>query len=127
MKRILYIEDDKINQLIMGKYLQSLYDVTMASSSHKAIESMGDVDFDLVLLDINLGPDELNGIELLARFKKEPKFSDLPFMAISAYTDEDDIKQLLNAGFDHFHPKPFERKKLMTQIKDILDHSTMTS
>lgn len=127
MNRILYIEDDKINQLIMGKYLQTLYDVTMVSSSKEAISTMEGEDFDLVLLDINLGPDELNGIELLQRFRKLPKLSDLPFMAISAYTDDEDIQQLFNAGFDHFHPKPFERERLMEQIRSILDHSTTTN
>lgn len=121
MKRILYVEDDQINQLILRKYLQHTYTVVMASSSKEALECLENEAFDLVLLDINLGPDEMNGIELLKHIRASQKYKGtLPFFAISAYSDKDDIDQLLEAGFDHFHPKPFEREKLMQQLEAVL-------
>ena len=60
---------------------------------------------DVALLDLRMP--ELSGPEVLARIRRHPAHHSLPVIAMSAYSDELQARELLSQGADAFLPKPF--------------------
>ena len=53
-------------------------------------------DFDLVLLDLMMP--EMNGYEVLAEMKDDPKLSEIPVVVMSATDSQDSVSQCLQLG-----------------------------
>ena len=62
--KILYVEDNKVNALVMKKILDT-YDLSVAYTGPDGIRYATETHFDLILLDINLGCDEMDGCDVL--------------------------------------------------------------
>ncbi|HBE03442.1 MAG TPA: hypothetical protein DC049_13385 [Spirochaetia bacterium] len=89
-KTILLVEDEVMLALTEQKILESFgYNVITASSGEKAVKIFFDADndFDLVLMDINLGSG-MDGTET-ARIILEK--TDIPVVFLSGYTDQETI------------------------------------
>ncbi|MDP4827059.1 MAG: response regulator [Flavobacteriales bacterium] len=120
MKRALYVEDDMINRLIMAKYLINDFIVDTASSSTECFLQIERNTYDVILLDINLGHNDIDGITLMKQIRKLNLHRKVIFGAITAYVDTNDKSAILNAGFDLFHPKPIDRTKLILELNTLL-------
>ena len=86
--KILVVEDNTETQLIIKVNLRNIYDVELTDNADDAIKLIKSNDFDLVLLDINLG-NSADGRDVLNMIKKEVEYSNLPVIIITAY----DIKR----------------------------------
>lgn len=122
MKRALYVEDDMINRLIMEKYLINDFIVDTASSSSECFSRMEQNTYDVILLDINLGHNDIDGITLMKQIRKMNSQRKVVFGAITAYVDPNDKNAIINAGFDLFHPKPIDRVKLISELNSLLQN-----
>ncbi len=76
---------------------------------------------ELVICDINL-PD-INGYEILKIVRNSKILFRLPFVFLSAYSDEQDIRTGMNEGADDYLTKPFKSKVLLDTIKSRLEIS----
>ena len=76
-KKILIVEDNTETQLIIKVSIRDLYDVVIVSSAEEALESIKKNDFNLVLLDINLGG-QMDGRIVLEKIRGELNKPDLP-------------------------------------------------
>ncbi|MCH2199913.1 MAG: response regulator [Flavobacteriales bacterium] len=117
MIRVLYVEDDKINRLVLDRYLHEDFDVTMAASSGDALKLMQEREFDVVLLDIKLGIDDLDGIALLKQMRQEFPSVDSRFIAVTAFAGSGEEQEIIKVGFDAYHAKPVDKRSLIDQIK----------
>lgn len=120
MKRVLYVEDDMINRLIMEKYLASHFNTDTVGSSAECINMISNNQYDFILLDINLGYNDIDGITLMHQIRKMNPNAHTYFAAITAYVDSHDKRAILEAGFDLFHPKPIDRNQLLIELKSFL-------
>ncbi|HMG91984.1 MAG TPA: response regulator, partial [Chryseolinea sp.] len=69
MRKILYVEDDLINALVMQKLLKSEFEVIHSPDGETCMEILEKENFGLILMDINLGKGKMNGVETMHEIK----------------------------------------------------------
>ncbi|MCD9019605.1 response regulator [Parachryseolinea silvisoli] len=116
MKRILYVEDDLINALVMEKLFKDTFLITHVESGESCLETLARKSFDLVLMDINLGPGQMTGVDALRAIRSEPATAGIPVVAITAYAFSHDEERFLKEGFTGYIPKPLDWRALPEKI-----------
>ncbi|WP_025741424.1 response regulator [Aquimarina pacifica] len=117
---ILYVEDNKINAMVMEKMLsKNNANVIIAENGLKALKLVKNNSLDLILVDINLGLNQMDGCELLQRFKQLDIIKGLPVFAVTAYAMPGDKQRFINIGFDNYFSKPVNFDKLLSVIANI--------
>ncbi|MBU45135.1 MAG: two-component system response regulator [Spirochaetaceae bacterium] len=122
MHQILIVEDDRINSLVLQRFLDSDYSFDVAYSGHQALEYLERKKYDLVLMDINLGDPSLDGVEVLRRYQKTAKNQNTPSIAVTAYAMMGDREKLLAHGFLEYLTKPVDREVLRQNMERILSN-----
>mgnify|MGYP003640256755 CR=1 FL=1 len=115
--KILYVEDNKANAYLLKIMLRG-HQVDLAYSAGEALRMLENNLYDLIFLDINLGNDEMDGVELMQIIKKLPRFNNVPICTITAYAMPSDEKRFLEAGFDKYFSKPIDRSVLLRSINE---------
>ena len=119
--RILYIEDNFDNRILIKRVLEAEgYTVIEASDGITGIDVAKITNPDLILMDINL-PD-LDGYECTARLRKIDGFTKIPILALTANALEGDKQKAIAAGCDGYIPKPIDVDELPNQIASHLNH-----
>ncbi len=89
-KKILLVEDDVLIAMAEKKELESYdYRVKTANTGEKAIKLVREEDFDLILMDVNLGS-AMDGTEVAQKILKT---YDIPILFLSAYIDKEVVKK----------------------------------
>ena len=97
MKKILIIDDDKVNQDILFKaFSQKDYEVISVYNSLGSIEKIIEHKPDLIILDI-LMPG-LNGFEILQMMKEKSIISGTPVIVLTALKEDGNLKKALGLG-----------------------------
>jgi two-component system cell cycle response regulator DivK len=118
-KRILYIEDNPENRLLMRRVLMAEgYIVEEASDGNSGLQIAAEHPPDLILMDINLP--EIDGYEVTARLKQLPNMSRVPIIAVTANVMKGDREKTLAAGCDGYIQKPIDIDLIPTQIESFL-------
>lgn len=121
MKKILYVEDDAINALVMQKLLKAEFEVIHSVDGETCLEMLARENFDLILMDINLGKGKMDGVETMHQIKANPKTSRLKVISVTSYALPEDKDRFLKEGFDAYIPKPVDRQMLIRTIHQYLD------
>ncbi len=117
---VLYVEDNKINAMVMDKMLsKNDSHVIIAENGSQALKVVKEKTLDLILVDINLGLNQMDGCELLQRFKKLDILNNIPVFAVTAYAMPGDKQRFINIGFDNYFSKPVNFDKLLSVISKI--------
>jgi CheY-like chemotaxis protein len=121
--KILIADDNRINILYLKTFLQKQgFKVAEASSGRKALEILMEQHIDLVLLDISM-PD-LDGQETLSLMRGQSEKiqnSEVPVIAITAFTLDGDREKFLKQGFDEYIKKPFKKQDIISKIHYFLE------
>ena len=116
---ILVVEDDHHIREILAGLLGALgYRLLMAVSAEQALDALNVVRPDLVLTDVHLGA--MNGIELCARLKADPRYELMPVVILTSVNDLQARVAGLAAGADDFFTKPVEFVELRTRLAALL-------
>jgi PAS domain S-box-containing protein len=113
---ILYVEDDYIHRLFMTNILQKDYLLTCVDSGPKALDVVKSKQFDLILMDINLGI-EMNGLEVVKAIREMDSYKTVPIAAITANAMLSQKNIYLNSGCTDFLAKPFKKKQIYRLIE----------
>ncbi|MFK7748500.1 MAG: response regulator [Kordia sp.] len=114
---ILYVEDNKVNAMVMDKMLSKTDShVTIAENGIKALKIVENNTPDLILLDINLGKNQMDGCELLKRIQALPTHKNTPIFAVTAYAMPGDESHFINLGFNQYFSKPINFPALINAI-----------
>ncbi|WP_160114600.1 response regulator [Aquimarina sp. AU474] len=117
---VLYVEDNKINAMVMDKMLsKSNSNVIIAENGSQALKVVKEKTLDLILVDINLGLNQMDGCELLQRFRKLDILNSIPVFAVTAYAMPGDEQRFIDLGFDKYFSKPVNFDKLLAVISAI--------
>ncbi|WP_299683831.1 response regulator [uncultured Dokdonia sp.] len=112
-RTILVVEDNKINQMITRKILEKnkmLCDV--ADNGEIAVEKARNQNFDLILMDIHMpGISGIEATEQIRLFDKE-----IPILALTAVTIDENIDEFHEAGFNDIIPKPYKVEEFFQKI-----------
>jgi len=122
MKKILAIDDNEINLVLLNQIFKLYYtdfEFLQATSGKEGIELAETQKPEIILLDI-LMP-EMNGYEVCKTLKKQTSTQHIPILMISAL-GQNPIERTkgLNAGADAFISKPFSQDELRAQIDVVL-------
>lgn len=112
-KKILLIDDDPVIIDILSRILRPKgYEITVASDGIEALEKTFDEHPDLIILD--LGLPKLPGEEVCRQIRKTEKKHHIPIIMLSGKTN--DVDKIIGKviGADHYMPKPFNIRELIT-------------
>ncbi|MGE0871720.1 MAG: response regulator [Kofleriaceae bacterium] len=122
MKKILVVEDDPVNQMILADFLAANgYQTVSASSGPEGIERFENDAPDLMLVDVQLP--RKNGFELVREIKSRPGAKVPPILLMSAvYSDRDQSSRTVQLGTlaDGYLSKPFDLVELLAQVRHLL-------
>ncbi|MEX0884220.1 MAG: response regulator [Cyclobacteriaceae bacterium] len=112
-KKVLIVDDNPLNLRVFENVIGHNYFFETASDGLEAIEKLKNTAFDIVLMDIQMP--KLDGISCLKKIREE-EITDIPVIAISAYSNQGDREYFLSTGFDDFIAKPVKPKDLLETI-----------
>jgi len=112
-KKVLIVDDNALNRRVFENVIGHNYFFESASDGMEAIEMLKKTNFDIVLMDIQMP--KLDGISCL-KIIKEEEITNIPIIAISAYSNQGDREYFLSTGFDDFIAKPVKPKDLLETI-----------
>ena len=122
-KKILIVEDNKINQMITRKILEKnkvICDV--ADNGTIAISKVENNHFDLILMDIHMP-----GISGIEATKEIRKFNEtIPIIALTAVTLEESLDEFYLNGFNDIIPKPYKTEEFFQKINKYLSQEKAT-
>jgi len=121
MNRVLIV-DDKANNLYLLRVLLkgNGFQVDMAQNGREALEKSLQSPPHLIISDL-LMP-EMDGYELLRRWKADERLRSIPFVVYTAtYTEPKDEELALQLGADAFIIKPTEPEPFMRRVREVLD------
>lgn len=115
--KILYVEDDPIASQLAELFLKGLYDLDITSDPLKAVEMTKQKKYSVILMDINLGRGQLNGLETTHLIKQQDNYADIPIIAITAFAMKGDKEEFLRAGCSYYLSKPYSKGDLFKTIE----------
>src|SRR5258706_15455578 len=116
MSRVLHIEDDPRNRLLVRKLLQADgHEVVDAEDGLEGVRFALAQRPDLVLVDLNIPG--LDGYEVTLRLRSEASLSGVPIVAITAEGDRDTS---FAVGCDGFIEKPIDARRFAAQVRAFL-------
>lgn len=116
---ILVVDDDRWIREILTEHLTEFgYGVVAVDSAEAALAILDHMIPDLILTDVRMGA--MDGIQLCARLKRDPKFQLTPVILLTAVADLDARVAGLAAGADDFFAKPFNFIELRTRVAALL-------
>lgn len=121
--KILVVDDEELIRNVIKEYLVvEAYEVDEASDGMSAIEMVKNNDYDLIVMDIMMP--KMDGYQACKEIKK---IKDIPFIMLSARSEEYDKLIGFDLGVDDYVTKPFSPKELVARIKAILKRNSGTN
>jgi signal transduction histidine kinase len=116
-RRVLYVEDNPINQILMREMLRLQPGVAleMDADGPAALARAATWLPQLVLLDLDLPG--MSGYEVLRRLRADPVTAGIPCVAVSAFAHGPEIQHALDQGCVAYLTKPFEAAHLYEMIE----------
>lgn len=118
-KRILLVEDYPANVLVATTLLEDFgYEYDVATNATDAITKIMTGDFDVALMDVELG-EPMCGFEAtrhVRAWEKDTSKRKLPIIAMTAHALAGDREKCLDAGMDDYISKPFDADELRDKL-----------
>jgi signal transduction histidine kinase len=112
---ILIVEDNKVNQQILIKYLEKLgYSAVIANDGLEALDICNKDEFSLIFMDLHMP--NMNGIDATKKIIADSKSKDAHIVAITANAFDEDKQECLSIGMVDFISKPFKIDDLKAAI-----------
>ncbi|HYF85936.1 response regulator [Azospirillum sp.] len=114
--RLLIAEDLSINrELLTALFRDSGYRIDLVADGAAAVEAVKAGDYDLVLMDVQMpGMDGLEASRAVRAMP--PPRGDLPILALTAGSSEEERRQCREAGMNGHIGKPYDRDILLRQV-----------
>lgn len=115
---LLLAEDNLVNRMLAVKLLEKIgYTVETAENGQIALDKLNNDPeaYQAVLMDVQMPT--MDGLTATRTIRKDPKFKDLPIIAMTAHAMKGDREICLEAGMDDYISKPISIKNL----EDVLE------
>ncbi|KAI9699898.1 MAG: Histidine kinase [Bogoriella megaspora] len=121
--KVLVAEDNKVNQEVVLRMLklEDIYDVTVAADGQEALDLVkatlspdsGAKPYNLIFMDVQMP--NLDGLESTRLIRQEGFKA--PIVALTAFSEESNVRECMASGMDHFLAKPIKRPALKKVLK----------
>lgn len=119
MIRIAILENERTLADALGYIIGKDPDIKVVAifeQGEKLLDSQT-FDFDILLVDLNLGYHSMNGIELIVKLQQ--KESRIQYLVLTVYEDDDKVFDALSAGANGYILKSSEKSKIVDAIHDL--------
>jgi DNA-binding response OmpR family regulator len=115
----LLIADDDVTMLntLTNILLDEGYDVTAVTSSRQAMDKINQDDFDLFLLNFDLGDDKKAGVKICRYIRNTPTEQEKPIIFLTSRSNTLSAVETLEIGGDDYVRKPFAVRELTARIR----------
>ncbi len=125
--RMLIVEDNLINREVARALMEQVgFFVECAEDGQQAVNAVEREDFDFILMDMQMPV--MDGVEATRRIRalegSRTSYDELPILAMTASTFEEDRRKCLQAGMNRFLSKPMDPETLYNEIASCLEHSS---
>ncbi len=122
--KVLVVDDDPQVLAVVQTLLKPWgFKVTTLEDPSQFWETLETCVPDILVLDIQM-PD-LSGIELCQVVRNDPRWSGLPVLFLTAYTDADTVHQVFACGADDYASKPVVGPELVTRLLNRLERTQL--
>jgi DNA-binding response OmpR family regulator len=117
--RILVVDDDPILREFASVYLTTpMSTVALAPDASTALELLGQEQFDIALVDIDMPG--MNGFELVECIRGQDKLRNLPIVMVTGREDIVSIDRAYAVGATSFSTKPVNWRQLSHQLRYVI-------
>ena len=122
-KLVLIIEDEESNVEVLVSILDLMLNhtnVIIARDGREGIRMAYEHEPDLIMMDMSLP--KLDGWEATRTLKNNPRFKEVPILALTAHAMIGDREKAFEAGCDDYFTKPIEVDEFVRFIQPYLSH-----
>jgi PAS domain S-box-containing protein len=120
LPKILIVEDEIVHQKFIKYILKDDYELFFTENGDDGLEMAKSRQFDLIIMDINLGKNK-NGMETMLEIRQMENYKNISAIAATANVMKGHKELFLSKGFTHYLAKPYRSHEL----KDIVDEILM--
>ena len=120
MDKILVIDDEQINLMLVKRILEKEYEIHTAKSCSEALAMLRDMDPSLILLDIHMP--EKDGYETFAEIREIERLKQVPIVFLTADDDSRSEVHGFELGADDFIRKPFVGAIVKRRVERVIEH-----
>ena len=122
--KILLADDTAVNVALATKLMKKRgHDITAVENGLEAYEAFQKDSFDVILMDIHMPV--MDGLESTKKIRElessDPSKAPTPIIAMTANNEQSDHENYLNNGMNGIITKPLEIKKVVSQIREIIE------
>jgi two-component system sensor histidine kinase/response regulator len=123
--RALLAEDNDLNQEVAVELLKEFgVIVDVAPNGANAIELANKSDYDVILMDVQMPV--MDGLSATKQLRKEPRFRDIPILAMTAGVMKEDQEACISAGMNDHVAKPIDPAQLESILLKWLPNRAIT-
>jgi CheY-like chemotaxis protein len=122
--KILLADDTAVNVALATKLMKKRgHDITAVENGLEAYEAFQKDSFDVILMDIHMPV--MDGLESTQKIREyessNTSLRPTPIIAMTANNEQSDHQNYLKSGMNGIITKPLEIKKVVTQIREIIE------
>lgn len=125
MDKILVVDDEKINLMMVKKILGDTYEIETADSGEEAITIVKNFVPTIILMDIHMSG--IDGYDTIMKIKQVPGREDIPFIFLTADDDSDAEVKGFELGADDFIRKPFVSAVVKRRVERSIQNYRLNS
>ncbi len=116
---MLVVEDDEDMRNFIASNFQDSYQVLTAGNGVEGLQQVENHAVTLIVSDWMMP--EMDGVEFCRRVRENPEISHIPFIMLTAKTDNNSKTEGMNCGADAYIEKPFSMKYLEACIRNLIE------
>ncbi|KZZ62128.1 hypothetical protein A3762_23590 [Oleiphilus sp. HI0125] len=119
-ERILVVEDDQIQQIILVQLLEEFgISCDTANSGEEALKCLKEAKPAIIFMDCIMPG--MGGIEATRKIRANPdQYGELTVIGATALTSNKDKKECMDAGMDYIIGKPYKNEEIFKVIKNYM-------
>ena len=113
--RLLLVEDTPVNQQVAQELLERVgICVDLANNGVEAVQRVAEGHYDAVLMDVQMPV--MDGYEAVETIRRDPRFAELPIIAMTAHAMASDREKCLAVGMNDHLGKPIDPQQLFSVL-----------
>lgn len=113
--RVLLIDDEQFYFKLIRKTLKEAeYELEYAKTGNEGLSKVSTFEPDMIIVDLKLP--EMDGFEILERLRRDPKYSIIPVIVITAQDVLSEKLKAFELGADDYLVKPFQPEELVARM-----------
>ncbi|MCC6390520.1 MAG: response regulator [Bryobacterales bacterium] len=126
VKKVLVADDDRSLRVMISAALKPVQaEVLVACDGEEALALAQAHRPDLVLLDWMMP--NMTGVEVAGKLREDKETASIPIVMLTARSQERDQEAARIVGVDHYLPKPFSPRDLVSLVQQLLNTSAAQS